>query len=123
MQAELKALDAADAPGSDVRAFHPEDPACFALAVTASIGPVGEDGAELFQFTVCSASWLARQALPKGFAFQRHTLLLDRWDPDLAERAITDLCRHTHGDTWQEIAEKLSRYGHWEFEDYRPTAG
>ena len=88
--------------------------------MTASVGPAGEEGAESFAFTVCSPRWLAEQQLPKGFAFQRYTLLIERWDADLVERAIEDLCRRTEGDTWREVATKLSRFGHWEFEDYRP---
>jgi hypothetical protein len=102
-------------------AFCPEDAAHFALAATASIGPAGEDGAVLFQFEVCSPSWLAQGSLPMGFAFQRHTLLLERWDPRLLERAVRDLCRRTDDEGWAEIAGKLSRYGLWEFEDCRPA--
>jgi hypothetical protein len=112
-------LDTADADGGDLRAFRPEDAERFTLGVTASIGPAGEEGAEQFQFTVCSPSWLVGQELPKGFAFQRDTLLVERWDPDLVERAIGDLCRRTEGETWTEVATKLSRFGYWEFEDYR----
>jgi hypothetical protein len=119
MRAELRSLDTADAEGGELRAFRPEDGEHFTLAVTASIGPKNGRGEELFQFTVCSPSWLAAERLPKGFAFQRHTLLLDRWDPELVERAIGDLCRRTEGENWHEIAVKLARYGHWEFEDYR----
>jgi hypothetical protein len=48
--------------------------------------------------------------------------LLDRWSAELVERAIADLCRHTEGETWQEVAQKLSRYARWEFEDYREEA-
>jgi len=120
VRAQLKALDSADAPGGDIRAFEPEDAEDFRLAVTATIGPAGLEGEELFQFTVCSAARLARQPLPKGFAFQRHTLVLDKWDPSLIERAIGDLCLRTEGEEWHEIAVKLSRFGGWEFEDYRP---
>lgn len=115
MRAELKGLDA---DGGDLRAFRP-DAERFALAVTASIGPAGDEGTEQFLFTVCSPSWLAGQELPKGFAFQRHTLVVERWNLDLVERAIADLCRRAEGETWTEIATKLSRFGSWEFEDYR----
>jgi hypothetical protein len=102
-----------------VRAFRPKDRTHFGLDVVASVGPAGEEGAELFPFTVCSPSWLAATPLPKGSAFQRHTPLLERWDPALVERAISDLCRRTEGESWDELAAKLSRFGHWEFEDYR----
>jgi hypothetical protein len=119
MRAELKDLDTPDSPDASLASFSPEDGERFRLQVTASIGVAGEDGADLFDFTVCSPSWLAGEELYKGFAFQRHTLLVERWDADLVERAIGDLCRRTEGESWEEIAQKLSRYGYWEFEDYR----
>jgi hypothetical protein len=119
MRAELKSLDW---DGHALPDFRPEDAGRFRVTVAASIGPAGQDGAELFQFTVCSPQWLAEESLPKGFAFQRHTLLVDRWNPDLVERAIHDLCLRTEGDDWSEIAASLSRFGLWEFEDYRPLA-
>jgi hypothetical protein len=119
VRAELKALDTADTPDGDVSSFQPSDETDFSLAVTASIGPAGEPGAELFQFTVCSPNALAQRALPKGFAFQRHTLVIERWDPALIKRAIGDLSLRTEGADWNEVATKLSRFGRWEFEDYR----
>jgi hypothetical protein len=45
--------------------------------------------------------------------------LLSRWDFDVLQRAISDLCSRTEGSDWNEVATKLSRYGGWEFEDYR----
>ncbi len=123
MRAELKGLDAADAPGSDLALFRPDDAEHFVLWVTATIGPADHPGEELFQFCVCSPGWLASQSLQKGFAFQRHTLLLERWDPELVERAIGDLCRRTEGTDWSEVGTALSRFGRWEFEDYREFSG
>lgn len=118
VRGELKALDVAGEDG-DLRSFDPADHEYFVVHVTAIVGPAGQEGEELFQFTICSPRWFADQPLQKGFAFQRHTLFLERWDPGLVERAIQDLCRRTEGNTWNEVALKLSQYGHWEFEDYR----
>jgi len=42
-----------------------------------------------------------------------------RWDYETVRRAISDLCFHTDGEDWSEIATKLSRHAHWEFKDYR----
>jgi hypothetical protein len=120
MNAKLKSIDSPDAPSGDLHAFKPDHHKQFGLSVTATIGPADEPGGELFTFTVCTAEWLA-QPLPKGYTFQRHTLLIEHWDPALIERAIADLCQRTSGRDWPEIAQKLSRYAYWEFEDYRPT--
>jgi len=46
-------------------------------------------------------------------------LVLSRWNYATLLRALTDLCLHTEGEDWEQIAMKLSRYGAWEFEDYR----
>jgi hypothetical protein len=119
VRAELKGLDTPDAEVMDLRSYVPEDSTHFGLEVTATIGPAGGEGEELFYFHVCSASWLRDDPLRKGLAFLRNTLLLACWDADLVERAIADLCRRTEGEGWHEVAQKLSRYGRWEFEDYR----
>jgi len=77
----------------------------------------------MFDFTVCTASSLAGQRLPKGFEFQRGNLLVERWDHGLVRRAVADLCLQTEGANWSEVAQKLSRYGRWEFEDYAGVDG
>lgn len=119
MRAELRSLHSPDVDGGSLRSFQPANSEHFALNVTALVGPAGEKGEESFEFRVCSPSWLAQEELPKGFAFLRHTLLVVRWDVGLVERAISDLCMRTEGETWGEVAQKLSRFGGWEFEDYR----
>lgn len=121
MRAELKSLLSwdVDSQSGDLTTFRPTDPADFGVGVAAQIGPAGELGEEQFQFTACSPAWLARQPLQKGFAFVRHTLVLDQWDPALIQRAIADLCRGTEAETWSDIAIQLSRFGLWELENYR----
>lgn len=32
---------------------------------------------------------------------------------------ITDFCSSCEGADWTEVGTKVSRLGHWEFEDYR----
>jgi hypothetical protein len=91
----------------------------FALSVGASIGPDDGPGIELFYFEVCSPRWIEVNASEKGFEFMHSYLVLNRWSSDLVQRAIGDLCRRTEGADWREVAVKLSRYGSWEFEDYR----
>ncbi len=116
VRAELKSLDSVAAVEGFDR-FSPHDQKRFGISVVATVGPHGEEGGELFYFDVVTASWLADDQTPKGFAFRR-ILLVSRWDHDMVRRAISDLCRRTEGESWDEIATKLSRFGHWEFEDY-----
>src|SRR4051812_27613286 len=100
--------------------FEPPTTADFGVLVTAHLGPESGEGAELFYLTVCTLGWIAAHvSMPKGFAFLRHHLAVERWDESLVERAVRDLCLRNEGDDWNEVAVKLSRYASWEFEDYR----
>jgi hypothetical protein len=117
--AQLRSLDSADAL-SGLEECRPDDPANFQLSVGAVIGPDDSPGGELFYFSVCTAQWLLENPPPKDFEFLHHVLLVTRWDAEVVLRAIGDLCRRTVGDDWNEVALKLSRYGAWEFDDYRP---
>jgi hypothetical protein len=119
VKGELRGLYSPDIPETDLESFRPEDGDNFALLVTAFVGPSDAPGEEMFDFVVCTPRWLAEHPPEKGFWFLRNHLLLTRWDYEVLERAVRDLCAHAVGDTWEEVAMKLSRYGHWEFEDYR----
>jgi hypothetical protein len=46
-------------------------------------------------------------------------LLVTRWDFETVRTAISDTCLHTDGRNWNEVATKLSRSAHREFEDYQ----
>lgn len=92
----------------------------FAVNVQALLGPIDGEGEESFQVTVCTPGWLlANLPMPKGLVFLRHHLVVERRDEALVEQAIRGLCLRTEGPDWTTVAAKLSRYGYWEFEDYR----
>jgi hypothetical protein len=118
VRAELRGLYCPESPDRTVAGYRPEDAESFEVRVQAFIGPSSLGGEETFEFVICSRDRLRDQPLPKGFAFQRAALLLERWDPTLIERAIGDLCRTTEGATWDDVALRLSRFGIWEYESW-----
>ena len=118
MRAKLRSLDSSDAPVG-LESFAPDDPENFAIAVGAIIGPADDRGDELFYFNVCSPRWIEEHPPPKGFEFMHSYVVLPRWDYAVLHRAVDDLCLRTEGENWSEVATKLSRYGAWEFADYR----
>jgi hypothetical protein len=89
----------------------------FGISVSAFIGPNDSPGTDEFRFFVCSPRWLQDDPPPKSFEFLRGHLLLTRWDYATLYRAIGDLCAHTEGENWFDVATKLSRYAIWEDED------
>lgn len=123
MHAVLRSLDSPALDPDTLDSYVPPIADDFGVLVSALIGPDDGEGEEIFYVTVCSPTWLARAAMAenaKGFEFVRHRLVVERWDPQLFHRAVSDLCSHASGSDWSEVANKLSRYLHWEFEDYTP---
>ncbi len=117
----LRSLHCPDLAPASLEDYVPPLPSDFVIFVQAEVGPSDGEGSEVFGVSVCSPDGLSRTAMSgshKGFAFVRHRLVVERWDTVVIRRAIEDICRHSNGDTWDEVARKLGRYMHWEFEDY-----
>lgn len=69
---------------------------------------------------VCSPEWLARRCRDEGFVDGRHTVVttVDGYREETLRTFLTRRVEQVSGETWREIAGKVSRLGHWEFEDY-----
>lgn len=76
-------------------------------------------GEESFDVTVCSPEWLAERCREQGFVVGRHHLVVDEFNVGAVLDTLSKLVQNCHGETWQEVAEQVSRIGYWEFEDYR----
>jgi hypothetical protein len=114
MRAELKSLSSVDV---DLRAYAPPDDA-FCVGVTAEVGALGEEGADVFQFEVCSPEWLATELQSRSIVSGRHRLFMSRFSYDALEAYVLKRVAQAEGPDWPSVAEKLSRWGYWEFEDY-----
>lgn len=94
-------------------------PGHFGLLVQAMIGPEGAPGEESFDFVVCTPSWLAERVADDGYVFGRHYLIVKSFDLAVIRTAIVDLCKQASGPDWESVANYLSRFGKWEFEDFQ----
>jgi len=120
MHAEIRYLHT---PDIDPGTFVPDDPERFAFLVQLIAGPAGEKGEESFDFEVCTPGWLREQARLEGPLNGRHHVIIDTFNWPALQSYFQRLVNRCHGQDWHEIAAKLSRYGHWEFEDYTQAAG
>lgn len=102
----------------DLRNGAPVDPCHFSILVQAFIGPSQGIGYEAFDFLVCTSSWIQMLVAEQRFLFGRAYLIVEAYDYNLIYGVIESLCQRTSGDNWGQIAEKLSRFGKWEFDDY-----
>jgi hypothetical protein len=114
MRAELKRLHSPDA--DPLQSYQPADPRCFGIFVQAMIGPAGGDGEESFDFMLCTPLWLASrtQAITLG---EHHVIVLE-YDYVALEAFVRAFCTNCEGETWDDVARRVSSLGRWEFADY-----
>jgi Immunity protein 8 len=117
MRAKLKELHS---PDIDWDSYYPEDPTTFGFLLQAMIGIDGQEGDESFDIQVCSPEWLKKEYKKNDILFGRHLLIVFEYDKKRIESKISGYCERCFGENWQDLAEKLSRIGHWEFEDFTP---
>jgi len=115
MIAEVKSIDLID---HENWAYWPDDIEDFCVASEAMIGPLGEDGAEIFSFEVCTPKWFAKNRLGSA-AFARNIVFVSEYDEQAVKDLVYEIARKADGSSWNEVANKLSRYLRWEFEDYQ----
>ena len=118
MKAQIRKLVSPDL--LDLEAESPSDPEDFCILIQMIAGPSDGPGEESFDFLVCTPSWIASVVDRERFLFGRNYLIVQYYDYRLISEQLNRLCQRISGKDWTEIAHKLNRFGHWEFEDYKP---
>lgn len=116
MEASLQGLFSVDLPKGPSQM--PENPFDCWIPVEAEIGVRGEAGADTFTFYVCTPNRLARSVQRTPYQFGRHLLIVEKFDWSVVESAIQSLLETLTADSWGDLAIRIGRYGHWEYEDY-----
>lgn len=116
MKPVLRRLHSPDLP--NMQDDMPDNIEHFGILVQAFIGPSDGLGEESFDFVVCTLDFVAATLHQDQFLFGKHYLLVEYYNYQIIFDVIDSLCDRISGSNWQEMAEKLGRYGKWEFEDY-----
>lgn len=103
-------------PGLEKPAL-PPDPEDCVISLQAAIGAKGEDGDDLFFFTVATPKGLLREELPR---WGRGLLVVESFSWAAIERALERLLSHARRESWSEVAAALNQELNWEFENYKP---
>jgi hypothetical protein len=117
MYAKLKSISS---PDVELRTYWPENESCFGFLIEAEIGPENKEGADLFQFTVCTPDWIKANYSDRKTVWGMHMLIVFEYDLSEIKSAITRCVERCSADNWQDLALKLSRFGGWEFDGYQP---
>lgn len=115
MTPELRYIGSVDI--DDLETWRPDDPA-FWVILDLKIASPGERGADIFNLYVCSPRALEEIVAEKGVQDGRHLLILEEFDYPRIHAWVDTVLERSTGADWDEVADKLSRYFEWEFEDY-----
>jgi hypothetical protein len=117
MRAEIRAIESPDV--HDLPTYAPEHPEHFGFMLRLYVGPMDGPGEESFDIQVCTPKWLTHRYGEDATINGRHHLIVFKYQWTAIEDFVREFVASCSGDTWREIASKLSRLGYWEFEDYR----
>lgn len=96
----------------------------FWAIINADIGPEGEkapDGTaatDIFLFYVTTPKRLYKFIERNGYGFGRNLIILKKYDEELIKKSIENILVSIEGDSWENVAMKISKYGTWEFDRY-----
>ncbi len=117
---EIKKIDI----GGDLLEYYwPEDEENFCIWLTVSIGIKNEEGSNNYNLMVCTPDWLKNNLNSNSVQWGRHILIINKFNSDLIRREIEkklfELLNQFHDEDDISFSEKIGRYAHWEFEDYK----
>jgi Immunity protein 8 len=116
MKAKLKSWYCPDI--DDLSNYSPPQFDNFCMLFTVMVGPAEKEGYESFDIQVCTPKWLECNIKKNGFICGRHFLIVLEFEYESLINKIRNLIESCEGKNWDEVAQKVSRIGYWEFEDY-----
>jgi len=116
MNVELKRVHSPDV--YDLESFEPDDAKNFGFLLQVMVGPEGGEGEESFDIEICTPSWLEENYGLDDVVIGRHHMIVQQYSYKKLIQVISDLLKECSGADWNEAANKISRFGMWEFEDY-----
>jgi hypothetical protein len=103
----------------DLESYRPNDFEKFRVDVRVLVGPKGKTSADTFDFHVATPKWLAERCEKDGFVNGIHTLIVSSYDAKFIKQLLGRFIERCAGSSWAEVAAKVGRLGHWEFQDLK----
>ena len=91
----------------------------FCIFIQAMFGPEDAEGEEAFGFLICNQFWVDSQRV-KMSDLPRKYLVVPEFNYDRIVNDLENIARECEGETWAVAAQKLSQFGEWEFDNYKP---
>lgn len=116
MKLELKRLHSPDV--LDLRGFSPRKKDKFGFSMQIMVSELGGVGEESFDVVVCSPIWLMENYKQKNVIFGREFIIMFQFNYEQLYDKILNYVNSIDGKNWDDLANEMSRIGHWEFEGY-----
>ena len=120
MRAKIKSYHSPDI--EDLYKYVPKNPTNFSLLLELMVGPENENGEESFNIQICTPGWFLSTMKKHDIVPGRHFLIVLEYNYDRIYNKIKQLIENCTGNDWNEVADKVSRIGFWEFEDYQDNS-
>ncbi len=117
MKPKIKQIHSPDI--DDLVNFQPEILDNFAFLLQIIIGPENEEGEESFDIEVCTPKWLLTNYSSDNIILGLHKIIIMQYDYNAILIFLNKFLSHCHGKNWEEVSNKLSYLGKWEFDDYK----
>jgi hypothetical protein len=116
MHAVIRRLHSPDI--DDLEGYQPSEPDRFSFLLQILAGPENGEGEESFDVVVCTPRWILENHSRDDIVLGRHMMIVFRYDYHNLRDFLTKKVAQISGETWNDVAQGLSRVGRWEFEDY-----
>jgi hypothetical protein len=98
--------------------YQPNIPDNFGFLIDLEIGIVGQEGADLFYVMLCTPQWLIENMKQEEIVLGLHYMIVFEYNFEKIHKKLIELfC--IEGKDWDEITNKLSYIGHYEYQDYK----
>jgi hypothetical protein len=119
MRAELKSIHSPDV--WDLQNYRPVTVDNFGFLIQLMVGTAETKGQDAFSVVVCTPEWLRQRYSSADILVGRHHLIIFEYNYDRLMSFLRNYCSNCIGETWEEIANRMGRLAHWEYEDFKPT--
>ncbi len=118
MKAEIKTLFSLDIE-THLQDYKPEDTSNFGFWLRMIIGEKDKEGEESFDIFICTPKWLLANYSEEDIIYGYHHLIVFKYDFHEIKEKLETYVNDLSGSTWDDIANKISLIGKWEFLDYK----
>lgn len=102
-------------PDVDLASFAPPDPLNVRVLLEVFVGPADGPGEERFAFEVLSTNALAANMGASEVVFGLHKIIVKNFEWVSVKGAVEKVVERASGETWDELAASIGRFGQWEF--------